>query len=119
MEEPKRYSCGNGEGMFDNENGYWISYKEHLIIVNKLLREQLAIPLVSNSLPKTQEEIDQKLIEWCKGQYSQGDDYYTRKTKKGLNVVGYSNDSPLQHGHGKEYILNDIDYLKIVFGYDC
>lgn len=36
MKEPKRYSCGNGEGMFDNEKGYWVSYKEHLEIVNKL-----------------------------------------------------------------------------------
>tara|TARA_R110000796_G_scaffold223742_1_gene340021 strand:+ start:332 stop:559 length:228 start_codon:yes stop_codon:yes gene_type:complete len=36
MEEPKRYSCGNGEGMFDSDKGYWISYKEHQEIVNKI-----------------------------------------------------------------------------------
>lgn len=36
MEEPKRYSCGNGEGMFDNKKGYWITYEEHKNIINEL-----------------------------------------------------------------------------------
>lgn len=36
MKQPKRYTCGNGEGMFDDKKGYWITYEEHLEIVNKL-----------------------------------------------------------------------------------
>jgi len=36
MKEPKRYDCGNGEGMFDDKKGDWISYKEHNKILNKL-----------------------------------------------------------------------------------
>ena len=39
MEEPKRYDCGNGDGMFDSDKGYWISYEEHKAIVNKLLED--------------------------------------------------------------------------------
>jgi len=44
MEEPKRYSCGNGEGMFDDKKGYWISYKEHQEIVNKLKKAITVTP---------------------------------------------------------------------------
>lgn len=41
MKEPKRYYCGNGEGMFeDNKNGHWVEYSEHKAIV-ETLNEQL------------------------------------------------------------------------------
>lgn len=41
MKEPKRYSCGNGEGMFeDDKNGHWVEYSEHKAIV-EALTEQL------------------------------------------------------------------------------
>ena len=41
MKEPKRYYCGNGEGMFeDDKNGYWVEYSEHKAIV-EALTEQL------------------------------------------------------------------------------
>ena len=52
----KRYGCGNGDGMFDDEEGYWVSYKDHNNIVKKLeldkkaLTEQLALCGVSNAL---------------------------------------------------------------------
>jgi hypothetical protein len=37
MKEPKRYYCGIGEGMFeDNTNGHWIKYSEHKAIVEEL-----------------------------------------------------------------------------------
>lgn len=36
MKKPKRYTCGNGEGMFDDKKGCWITYEEHIEIVNKL-----------------------------------------------------------------------------------
>jgi hypothetical protein len=43
MEEPKRYYCGNGEGMFeDDKNGHWIEYSEHKAIV-EALSEQLRL----------------------------------------------------------------------------
>ena len=43
MKEPKRYYCGNGEGMFeDDKNGYWVEYKEHKAIV-EVLTEQLRL----------------------------------------------------------------------------
>ena len=64
----------------------------------------------------TDDEIEKRLIDWCKTQYNQGDDYYIRKTKKGLTAVGYVNDYPLQHGGGREWILSDVDYIKIIFG---
>jgi len=41
MKEPKRYYCGNGEGMFeDDKNGHWVEYSEHKAIV-EALTEQL------------------------------------------------------------------------------
>lgn len=40
MKEPKRYSCGNGEGMFENDkNGHWIEYSEHKTIVDTLTKQ--------------------------------------------------------------------------------
>lgn len=37
MKEPKRYYCGNGEGMFeDDKNGHWVEYSEHKAIVEAL-----------------------------------------------------------------------------------
>jgi len=48
MKEPKRYSCGNGEGMFeDDKNGHWVEYSEHKAIV-EALTEQLRKHAVSN-----------------------------------------------------------------------
>ena len=41
MKEPKRYYCGNGEGMFeDDKNGDWVEYSEHKAIV-EVLTDQL------------------------------------------------------------------------------
>jgi len=31
----KRHSCGNGEGMFPDERGYWVSYEEYIELLNK------------------------------------------------------------------------------------
>tara|TARA_R100001015_G_scaffold15993_1_gene7879 strand:+ start:1869 stop:2027 length:159 start_codon:yes stop_codon:yes gene_type:complete len=31
----KRHSCGNGEGMFPDENGYWVSYEEYKKVLSK------------------------------------------------------------------------------------
>lgn len=51
MKEPKRYYCGNGEGMFeDDKNGHWVEYSEHKAIV-ETLTEQLRKHAVSGSLP--------------------------------------------------------------------
>jgi hypothetical protein len=37
MQKIKKYSCGNGDGMFeDEENGNWIEYLEHKKINDKL-----------------------------------------------------------------------------------
>lgn len=40
MKEPKRYYCGNGEGMFeDDKNGHWVQYSEHKAIVDALTKQ--------------------------------------------------------------------------------
>ena len=41
-----RFTCGNGEGMFENKKGYWVSYEDHLKAL-KELKENLTIPVVS------------------------------------------------------------------------
>jgi hypothetical protein len=46
MKEPKRYYCGNGEGMFeDDKNGHWVEYSEHKAIV-EALSDQLRLGAV-------------------------------------------------------------------------
>lgn len=50
MKEPKRYYCGNGEGMFeDDKNGHWVEYSEHKAIV-EALTEQLRKHAISDSV---------------------------------------------------------------------
>ena len=50
MKEPKRYYCGNGEGMFeDDKSGHWVEYSEHKVIV-EALTEQFRKHAVSGSL---------------------------------------------------------------------
>lgn len=44
-----RFTCGNGEGMFENKKGYWVSYEYHLKAL-KELEEDLTIPVVSRSV---------------------------------------------------------------------
>lgn len=56
-------------------------------------------------------EIEEKLISWCKAEkYSQGDDYSAFITKRGKYVVRYSNDYPMQHGNGRDFILTDEEF---------
>jgi hypothetical protein len=43
----KRYTCGNGEGMFETKNGHWIEYSEHEKIVNDH-QKQLELTAVSH-----------------------------------------------------------------------
>jgi hypothetical protein len=41
MKEPKKYYCGNGERMFeDDKNGHWVEYSKHKAIV-KVITECL------------------------------------------------------------------------------
>lgn len=68
---------------------------------------------MSNYLINHVNEIEAKLIEWCKKEkYSQGDGYSVRITKKGKWAVSYSNDYPMQHGGGQEYILTEEEFLQ-------
>lgn len=30
----KRFSCGNGDGMYDHENGSWVEYSEYKKLIN-------------------------------------------------------------------------------------
>jgi hypothetical protein len=53
MDEPKRYCCGAGDGMFeDNKRGHWIEYSEHKAIVEQLREELFS---VSSSLNTSKE----------------------------------------------------------------
>jgi len=53
------------------------------------------------------------LINLMKRYYSQGDDYFAYKSKKGNWSFGYSNDYPMQHGGGKTFNLPD-DVLTLI-----
>ena len=56
-------------------------------------------------------EVEDTLIKWCKEKkYCQGDSYSVRITKTGKWAVSYSNDYPMQHGPGKEFILTPEEF---------
>lgn len=56
-------------------------------------------------------KIEEQLIQWCKdNKYSQGDDYSVRVTTNGKWAVSYSNDYPLQHGSGQEFVLTEEEF---------
>lgn len=73
---------------------------------------------VEEGLPRTEfllhdiKRIEGKIINWYKkNHYSQGDSYSVRVTKKGKWAVSYSNDYPMQHGGGQEYVLSEEDFI--------
>ena len=75
MREPKRYYCGNGEGMFeDDKNGHWVEYSEHKAIIEELKQalrihdvvgrsEQLSCPRCRH----TGIDTDKDGLSYCRG----------------------------------------------------
>lgn len=61
----------------------------------------------------TYEEKKNFLKNLVRKYYNQGDSYYAYKSKKDKWHFGYTNDYPLQHGHGEDMILPDrmVDLL--------
>ena len=49
--------------------------------------------------------IKETLLKIFKEKHFQGDDYYCFQSKKKNWVVGYSNDYPLQHGDGVQWVI--------------
>jgi hypothetical protein len=71
-------------------------------------------------LPRTEfllhqiKKFEDLIINWYKeNKYNQGDSYHVRITNKGRWAVGHSNDYPMQHGGGSEYILTEEDFQEI------
>ena len=59
-EKVERYTCGNGEGMFDDKKGYWVTYGAYKDLLDKyetLVKESDSIDLVSNCDPDTKDLI--------------------------------------------------------------
>ncbi len=52
MENVNRYGCGNGEGMFDDSEGYWVAHKDYKELLDKYEKLALTIPVVVKSLPQ-------------------------------------------------------------------
>jgi hypothetical protein len=77
MKEPKRYYCGNGEGMFeDDKNGHWVEYSEHKSIVEALTEHLRKHDIVGQSEQlkcDCGETEDVKLIPICKDCYNNGE----------------------------------------------
>ena len=64
------------------------------------------------------EEKELFLISLMKDYYSQGDNYFAYKNRKGIWTFGYINDYPMQHGSGESFKIPDemcvLIMLKIV-----
>ena len=50
MKNVKRYTCGNGEGMFYDKKGYWVTYEDYKLLLDKYDKLALTIPVVSDTL---------------------------------------------------------------------
>lgn len=62
-------------------------------------------------LLKAIKQIEANLIAWYKAnKYNQGDSYSCRISKKGKYIVAHTNDYPMQHGYGSEYVFTDADF---------
>ena len=46
MENVNRYDCGNGEGMFDDKTGYWVTHEDYKLLFDKYEKLALTIPVV-------------------------------------------------------------------------
>ena len=44
MKNVNRYDCGNGEGMFDNKTGYWVTHEDYKLLLDKYEKLALTIP---------------------------------------------------------------------------
>ena len=63
MKEPKRYYCGSGEGMFeDNKNGDWIEYSEYKAIMEELSKPLNYIKNHQTAIDWLYEQIEQSLL---------------------------------------------------------
>ena len=49
MKNVNRYDCGNGEGMFDDETGYWVTHEDYKKLLDKYNKLALTIPVVSKA----------------------------------------------------------------------
>jgi hypothetical protein len=49
MEQINRYGCGNGEGMFDDKEGYWVTHEDYKQLLDKYEKLALTIPVVVKS----------------------------------------------------------------------
>ena len=38
-EKIKRHYCGNGEGMFEDDNGTWVKYEDHLNLIEEYAKQ--------------------------------------------------------------------------------
>ena len=47
MKNINRYGCGNGEGMFDDKEGYWVTHEDYKQLLDKYEKLALTIPVVS------------------------------------------------------------------------
>jgi len=50
MKNVNRYGCGNGEGMFDDSEGYWVTHEDYKLLLDKYDKLALTIPVVVGTL---------------------------------------------------------------------
>lgn len=62
----ERYTCGNGEGMFDDKKGYWVTYEDYKDLLDKykiLVNKMGVIPdVVGRS--EIEEAADNQFPQW-------------------------------------------------------
>lgn len=73
---------------------------------------------MNKELPRTEfllrqaQKIESQILTWVKNKFPHADDYHVRITKKGKWAVKCTNDYPMQHGSGEDYVLSEQDFLE-------
>jgi hypothetical protein len=64
MSKISRYTCGNGDGMFDNEEGHWVTHEDHLRLLNTVREvEMTGEEQLTMYMKCSKEELSKMLIE--------------------------------------------------------
>jgi len=71
MKEPKRYCCGNGEGMFeDDKKGHWVEYSEHKAIVMEKGDKKDTSDLLKLAMEEAEKEYPMFIDKEMKGKFA-------------------------------------------------
>lgn len=93
MKKVQRYSCGNGEGMFDSKKGYWVTHEDYKNLLDKYnelkqVKNNGVLDDVINLFPSYDEALEEAQKTYLSKHVSEGVELYEEKAfMKGCNFI--------------------------------